>query len=63
MTASFFSGDLLPINERQIVYGKNGSLLIKRVARNDAGTYVCSVDNDAEGKMQVEVMGELIMSF
>ena len=40
------------------MFSNNGSLLIKRVARNDAGTYKCTVDNVAEGKMEVNVMGE-----
>ena len=36
-------GEELPVNERQIVYGSNGSLVLKEILPSDAGTYSCVV--------------------
>ncbi len=52
---------MLPVNERQILFS-NGSLLIRRVVRNDAGDYTCRAENDegkaAEAALSVTVMGK-----
>jgi hypothetical protein len=49
------------VNERQILFS-NGSLLIRRVVRNDAGDYTCRAENDegraAEATLAVAVMSE-----
>ena len=36
-------GEELPVNERQIVYSNNGSLVLKKILPTDAGTYSCIV--------------------
>ena len=52
---------MLPVNERQIMFA-NGSLLIRRVVRNDAGDYSCRAENDegmsAVGTLPLSVAGE-----
>ena len=55
------AGEVLPVNERQILFA-NGSLLIRRVVRNDAGDYSCRAENDegmsAVGTLPLSVAGE-----
>lgn len=38
------SGELLPINERQMV-SSNGSLIIRKISRRDQGQYKCLAEN------------------
>ena len=49
------------MNERQILFA-NGSLLIRRVVRNDAGDYSCRAENDegmsAVGTLPLRVTGK-----
>ena len=55
------AGEVLPVNERQILFA-NGSLLIRRVVRNDAGDYSCRAENDegmsAVGTLPLRVTGK-----
>ena len=55
------AGEVLPVNERQILFA-NGSLLIRRVVRNDAGDYSCRAENDegmsAVGTLTLSVAGK-----
>ena len=51
----------MPVNERQILFA-NGSLLIRRVVRNDAGDYSCRAENDeglsSVGTLPLSVAGK-----
>ena len=40
---TFFPGEELPVNERQIVHTNNGSLVLRKVLQSDAGIYNCTV--------------------
>ena len=65
-------GDELPVNERQLVFGRNGSLVLKKILPTDAGTYTCTVtapqvsDDDkhppprASQDISISVMGKLL---
>jgi hypothetical protein len=57
-----FSGEDLPVNERQLVY-KNGSLLLRGISRDDAGSYRCSLTSNkqlkASSDVTISVMGKM----
>ena len=66
-------GDELPVNERQLVFGRNGSLVLKKILPSDAGTYTCTVtapEVSADDKhppprasqdISISVMGKLLL--
>ena len=65
----FHVGEELPVNERQIVYGGNGSLVLKKILPTDAGTYTCIVTAldvssseplRASQDLSVSVMGKIM---
>ena len=61
ISLSNFSGDVLPTNERQIVF-KNGTLVLKNISPFDNGNYTCSVHQGnwvAKQEVSVHVRGNL----
>ena len=58
------AGEFLPVNERQSVF-QNGSLLVARVSRSDAGRYECRARSpageEAKSQVAITVMGEYIV--
>ena len=60
-----YTGEELPMNERQIVF-ENGTLLLKAVAEADAGLYTCIVTQgqwSAKRDVSVQVLGKSKLCF